>query len=84
MGKVHLTYRIKGESEPSGAAFCGNNQRQYKYGLKAVLAKEFRSVPASDRCTHCERIYLEQRNKVRKGKGLPPVSTPFEGLEAAH
>lgn len=77
--KVHLTYKVRGE--PSGAAYCGNNGRHYKYGLKVAMPKEFRLVPKSDRCAHCERIYLEKRNAQRRAKGLPPVSSPFEGQE---
>lgn len=78
MAKVHLTYRINGVE--TGAAYCGNNQRGYKYGLKVMFAQEFRQQPAVDRCAHCEQIYLDLRNKQRKAKGLPPVATPFEGL----
>ena len=75
--KTHLTYKLKGEI--TGAAYCGNNARGYKFGLRAVAPKEFRNTPSEDRCAHCERIYLENRNKIRRLKGLPPVATPFEG-----
>lgn len=74
--KTHLTYRVNGQE--TGAAMCGNNGRRYKYGLKIAFPKEFRASP--DRCAHCERIYLIERNKVRSRKGLDPVSSPFEGL----
>jgi len=79
--KTHLTYKAGGKE--TGAAFCGNNNRNYKYGLIVVSAKEFRNVPAIDRCAHCERIYLEKRNVQRISKGLHPVSAPFEGLDHA-
>ena len=68
VSKVHLTYRINVAA--TGAAYCGNNSRGYKYGLKAVMPKEFRTFPAEERCQHCERIYLEERNKIRRKKGL--------------
>ena len=77
--KTHLTYRVNGE--PTGAAICGNNSRGYKYGLRVLAPREFRNAP--DRCAHCEREYLVMRNRVRKTKGLPPVSSPFEGLSHA-
>ena len=75
--KTHLTYKRGGKE--TGAALCGNN----KYGLRGAFAKEFRNTPREERCSHCERLYLEQRNKVRKTKGLPPVAEPFEGLDHA-
>jgi len=75
--KVHLTYKVKGEI--TGAALCGNNNRGYKYGLTVMLPRDFRN--AKNRCAHCEREYLVQRNRIRKAKGLPLVSTPFEGLD---
>lgn len=78
MSKLHLTYKVNGV--PSGAAFCGNNNRNYKLGLRIAGPVEFRQAPDSERCAHCEQIYLEQRNKVRKAKGLPPVKSAFEGL----
>lgn len=77
--KTHLTYRLGGKE--TGAALCGNNRRNYKYGLRVAFAKEFRNLPRDERCSHCERLYLEQRNKVRKAKGLAPVAEPFEGLD---
>lgn len=76
--KTHLTYTVAGLE--TGAAMCGNNDRNYKYGLLVVRVKEFRNVPEEGRCAHCERIYLSKRNAQRKTKGLPPVKTPFEGL----
>jgi hypothetical protein len=83
--KTHLTYRIlpPGAAEPveTGAAFCGNNNRGYKYGLKIAFKEAFRKTPAADRCAHCERIYLERRNISRRKKGLQPVTTPFEGQD---
>lgn len=78
--KTHLTYKVNGIE--SNAAYCGNNGRKYKYGLPLATPREFRNIIASDRCSHCERIYLAKRNKIRKEKGLPPVSSPFEGQEA--
>ena len=79
--KTHLTYKVSGKE--TGAAMCGNNKRNYKYGLTVVGVKEFRNVPAVDRCAHCEQIYLEKRNTQRRAKGLSPVSAPFEGLDHA-
>ena len=79
--KTHLTYKINGSR--TGAALCGNNARGYKYGLRAVSPAEFRSTPSDDRCAHCEREYLLQRNRVRKSKGLAPVIAPFFGQEAS-
>lgn len=78
--KTHLTYKIGGKD--TGAAYCGNNARGYKYGLRITDARGFRNTPSEDRCAHCERIYLENRNAVRRRKGLPPVVTPFEGQSA--
>lgn len=77
--KTHLTYKTDGKE--TGAAYCGNNAREYKYGLKAVMPKEFRATPAADRCAHCELIYMRNRNTIRRRKGLPPVTSPFEGQE---
>lgn len=79
MSKVHLTYKVNGEA--TGAALCGNNARGYKHGLDARLPKDYRACPSSDRCAHCERLYLERRNSVRRNKGLPPVSDPFVDLD---
>ena len=59
------------------------NSRHYG-GLSAEYVKspkEFRNVPQEDRCAHCMDQYLIFRNQQRKAKGLPPVSSPFEGLE---
>ncbi len=81
MSKVHLNYKVKGKIVE--AALCGNNSRHYKYGLNTCRPSEFREVPSKDRCAHCEREYLVQRNRVRKMKGLPPVKTPFEGQDIA-
>lgn len=81
MSKLHMTYVTKGQDKPSGAAYCGNNNRGYKFGLRVAMAKEFRAAPLADRCAHCEQIYLDLRNKQRKAKGLAPVATPFEGLD---
>lgn len=77
MGKTHLTYKVAGEV--TGAALCGNNKRGYKFGLVTVLPGDFRSTPAKLRCAHCVRLYLTERNRIRKVKGLPPVKAPFEG-----
>ena len=77
--KTHLTYKVNGAT--TGAALCGNNSRGYKYGLRALSPRDFRN--ADDRCAHCEREYLAQRNRIRKQKGLPPVTTPFDGLDHA-
>lgn len=79
--KTHLTYRVDGKE--TGAALCGNNNRNYKFGLRVALPKEFRNVPADERCAHCERLYLEKRNALRLTKGLAPAATPFEGLDHA-
>jgi len=79
--KTHLTYKVS--SQETGAAMCGNNSRNYKYGLTVASAKEFRGVAPADRCAHCERLYFEKRNAQRRAKGLPPVSAPFEGLDHA-
>lgn len=76
--KTHLTYKIDGIE--TGAAYCGNNGRGYKYGLQVALPKFYRAVPAADRCTHCDAIYLSKRNAQRRAKGLAPVSAPFDGL----
>lgn len=79
MGKTHLTYKVNGKA--TGAAYCGNNNRNYKYGLTlAGSPKEFRE--SDNRCQHCERIYMEIRNRQRKSKGLSAVTTPFEGQQA--
>lgn len=79
--KTHLTYKVL--DQVTGAAMCGNNNRNYKYGLMVAGVKEFRHVPAEDRCAHCERLYLEKRNAQRRAKGLPAVAAPFEGLSHA-
>ena len=79
--KTHLTYTVSGNA--TGAAMCGNNNRNYKYGLTVVSAKEFRNTREADRCSHCERLYLTKRNAQRIAKGLPVVFTPFEGLDHA-
>ena len=62
---------------------CGNNNRNYKYGLKVASVKDFRKVPGEGRCAHCELIYLQKRNAQRRAKGLDPVSSPFDGLDHA-
>lgn len=78
--KTHLTYRVDGEV--TGAAYCGNNGRGYKYGLRVAMPKEFRKVSPDARCAHCELIYMKNRNLIRRKKGLPPVSSPFEGQDS--
>ena len=42
--------------------------------LHAVRAKAFKALPALDRCSHCETIFLHKRNQQRRKKGLQPVS----------
>jgi hypothetical protein len=79
--KTHLTYKVDGKE--TGAARCGNNSRGYKYGLKVAFAKEFRNLPSTERCAHCENLYLDTRNALRRKKGLEPVKTPFEMQEHA-
>jgi hypothetical protein len=74
--KTHLTYKVNGEI--TGAAYCGNNARKYKFGLSVAMPKEFRNVPESQQCAHCVQIYMDKRNSLRKQKGLPLVKTPFE------
>ena len=77
--KTHLTYKVDGNSTSTGAARCGNNNRNYKFGLTVVETKDFRNVDSVKRCAHCVDIYLVERNKIRRKKGLSPVSSAFEG-----
>jgi len=60
---------------------CAENARGYDHlPGQVVSAKEFRKVAPDQRCAHCENLYLIIRNKQRRAKGLPLVSSPFEGL----
>lgn len=62
---------------------CAFNNARTWHHLPAQFVKapkDFRKAPQEDRCELCEAAYLRVRNVQRKAKGLPPVSTPFEGL----
>lgn len=63
---------------------CAMNARHYKHLPNEFVKspKEFRQAASEDRCQHCMDLYLINRNKQRKAKGLPPVATAFEGLDA--
>jgi hypothetical protein len=79
MAKVHL----RNGKINVGLAKCGNNGRNYAFGLECVGPQEFKAVPAASRCAHCEDIFLKERNRQRKAKGLRPVSVWHEGFEVA-
>lgn len=79
--KTHV--RLSNTEAQSTIPACAFNARHYKQlpGHYVKSPKEFRAAPAEERCAHCEQKYMEIRNRQRKAKGLPPVSTPFEGLD---
>lgn len=80
--KIHV--RFSNTEAQATIPACAFNARHYKQlpGNFVKSPKEFRAAAPADRCAHCEQKYMEIRNKQRKAKGLPPVKTPFEGLDA--
>jgi hypothetical protein len=83
MAQLKIHVRLSTTDEQSNIPACAFNARNYSHLPSANVKspKEFRAAPSEDRCAHCEARYMVIRNKQRKAKGLPPVSTPFEGLE---
>jgi hypothetical protein len=67
----------------TGLAKCGNNGRNYDYGLHCVDPQEFKTIPSAKRCAHCEDVFLKERNRQRKLKGKKLVKTWHEGWEVA-
>lgn len=78
--KIHV--RRSTTEHQANIPACAFNARNYDRLPSQFVKgpKEFRAVPSSDRCQHCENKYMEVRNMQRKAKGLQPVSSPFEGL----
>lgn len=88
MAKVHLMRNKNAEVKVS--AVCAsksingmtyNNSRSTYVDMSSqiVSIKEFVNVPEKDRCAHCVAEGLNIRNRQRRDKGLPPVSSLFEG-----
>ena len=90
--KIHL--RRNKNPEIKVLAACASNpcidgsQRNQRASCQFMASEivgweDFQLVPAADRCMHCCDSALIIRNRQRKAKGLPPVTTPFEGCSAA-
>jgi hypothetical protein len=89
MAKIHLK-GTKGLNGNTPKAVCAvksvgngmsrsNGRRTYVYMASEIVPfKEFKNVPAADRCAHCVDRGLQVRNRQRKEKGLPPVVNLFD------
>ena len=53
-----------------------NNRATYRFmASKIVGFKDFREVPAADRCAHCVDNGLVIRNRIRKERGFAQVTS---------
>ncbi len=82
--KIHLrANKLNGTNE--ARSFCStvmvngkchyNNRSKYRFMASEIVSfKEFREIEPSKRCAHCVDNGLITRNKLRKMRGLEPVT----------
>lgn len=78
--KTHLS---RGGNFPfTELASCNHNTKSADgfVPLGCLGPKAFRETPAEFRCKHCEKAYLQRRNRKRRKEGKAPVKIWNEGF----